>query len=108
MAEEDKPQKYELFNVDFSEYKTKLSTKFLLRKPYKPANPKKIISFIPGTIRKVYIKQGAKVKAGDKLLVLEAMKMKNDIITTINGKVKKILVSENDIVANKQLLIELQ
>ena len=106
--EDNKPDKFETFNVDYTEYKTKLSRKYTLRKKYIPPDPKKILSFIPGTINKIYVKEHDKVKAGDKLLILEAMKMKNDIVTFINGKVKKIYIKEGDRVANKQLLIELE
>lgn len=105
--EENKPEKFETFIVDYTEYKTKLSRKYTLRKPYIPKDPKRIMSFIPGTIVKIYVKEKDKVKAGDKLLILEAMKMKNDIVTSINGKIKKIHVKVDERVANKQLLIEL-
>jgi pyruvate/2-oxoglutarate dehydrogenase complex dihydrolipoamide acyltransferase (E2) component len=47
------------------------------------------------------------VKAGDKLLILEAMKMNNIIAAPVNGKIKKLHVSDGDKVANKQLLIEI-
>ncbi|MBP7497788.1 MAG: biotin/lipoyl-binding protein [Bacteroidales bacterium] len=96
------------FNVDFTLYKTQLTKKFINRKPYKPVNLKQIYSFIPGTIKKIYVNEGDTVKAGDKLLVLEAMKMKNDIITEINGTVNKINVKINEKVNNKQILIELK
>lgn len=108
MEEEDKSQKFVTFNVDFTEYKSKLTTKYLKRKPYKPADPKKILSFIPGTIRKVYVKEGDKVKLGDKLLVLEAMKMRNDILASENGIIKTVYVKVDDIVSNKQLLVEIK
>ncbi len=97
----------ELF-IDYSIYKTQLTQKFLNRKPYAPSNPRHIYSFIPGTIKKIYVNEGDKVKAGDKLLVLEAMKMKNDIITEINGTVSKINVKINERVSNKQVLVELK
>lgn len=105
---EVKEQKLVTFNVDYTEYKTCLTRKYSTRKPYHPANPKKVLSFIPGTIKKIYVKEGDKIKAGDKLLILEAMKMKNDILSTINGKVKKIHIKQDENVSNKQLLIELQ
>jgi biotin carboxyl carrier protein len=108
MEEEHKHEKFESLNVDYTEYKTKLSRKYTLRKPYIPPDPRKILSFIPGTINKIYVKEKDKVKAGDKLLILEAMKMKNDIVTSINGKIKKIHVKVDERVANKQLLVELE
>ncbi len=106
--EENKSQKFVTFNVDFTEYKTRLSTKFLKRKPYKAPDPKMILSFIPGSIKKIYIKEGDKVKKGDKLLILEAMKMRNEIMALCDGTVKTIHVKIDEIVANKQLLVELK
>jgi len=55
----------------------------------------------------LYVKEGAKVKKGDKLLSLDAMKMFNDIRTTVAGKVKKIYVKSGMHVAKNELLIEL-
>ena len=105
---EDKTPKYDTLNVDNTEYKTKLTRTFHLRKPYVPLDKRKITAFIPGTIRKFYVKEGDKVKIGDKLLVLEAMKMKNDLLSPLKGKVKKIHVKIEENVSNKQLLVELE
>ena len=106
--EENKPEKFETISIDFTEYKTKLSRKYTLRKPYIPPDSKRIMSFIPGTICKIYVKEKEKIKAGDKLLILEAMKMKNDIVAPVNGKIKKIHVKVDEKVTNKQLLVELE
>ena len=106
--EEEKGPKYDFLNVDNTEYKTNLTRTFHLRKPYVPLDKRKIHAFIPGTIRKFYVKEGDKVKIGDKLLILEAMKMKNDLLSPLKGKVKKIYVKLEETVANKQLLIELE
>ena len=65
-----------------------------------------MIAFIPGTIKQIYIKPRKRVKEGDKLLVLEAMKMKNDIVAPINGTIKTINVKVGDRVAKNELLIE--
>ncbi|MBL7105777.1 MAG: biotin/lipoyl-binding protein, partial [Bacteroidales bacterium] len=55
----------------------------------------------------IYVKKGKKVKEGDKLLILEAMKMKNDIVSPVNGTIKKINVKEGSRVTKKDILIEL-
>lgn len=99
-------EKFDLLNIDSIEYKTKLTKKFMLRKPYQSPNPKKIMAFMPGSIQKIYVKEGDVVKEGDKLIVHEAMKMKNDITSPIKGKIKKILIKTGDLVAKNQLLIE--
>jgi biotin carboxyl carrier protein len=109
--EKDTPKevKYESFELDDgAKFKTLLTRKFRERKPWIPEDPTVIKSFIPGTIRKVFVKEGQKVKKGEKLCSLEAMKMTNEIITTIDGIVKTIHVKAGIIVSNKQVLVELE
>lgn len=92
--------------LDEGKYKTKLTKKYLQRKTYQPINPKHIISFIPGTIRKVNVKEGSKVKKGQELLQLEAMKMINQILSPMDGAIKKVHVKQGDLISFHQLLIE--
>jgi biotin carboxyl carrier protein len=96
-----------LFNIDNTDYRTTLSPKYLTRKAYKPIEPKKLLAFMPGNIEEIFVKKSDIVKAGDKLLVLEAMKMKNEIIAPVDGKVKQVYVNKDDKVVKNQLLIEL-
>ena len=72
---------FNTLNIDDTHYKTKITKKFLSRKPYKPREKHIIRAFIPGTIREIYISEGETVNEGDKLLVLEAMKMRNTVIS---------------------------
>ncbi len=94
--------------IDDSTYSTKFTKKFELRKTYSGEKNNEIRAFIPGTIREISVQQGEMVKKGDKLLVLEAMKMKNRIFSPISGKVKKIYVKTEQRVAKNDLLIELE
>jgi len=87
---------------------TLLTRKFHERKPYSPPNPKLIHAFIPGTIVKVNVKEKAKIKKGEPLLSLKAMKMNNDILSSIDGTIKKVHVKKGDIVVKNQLLVELK
>lgn len=96
------------FVVDGDKYKTRLSKKYTLRKPYKPYDPKKIMAFIPGTIKKVLTHEGAQVNKGDNLLVLEAMKMNNSVLSPQQGVIAKVLVKPGQIVVKNQLLIEIE
>ncbi|MCX7736236.1 MAG: acetyl-CoA carboxylase biotin carboxyl carrier protein subunit [Candidatus Kapabacteria bacterium] len=96
------------FIIDDTVYKTRINKKYSLKKQYKPKDNSIISAFIPGTIRKIYVSEGQKVNRGDKLLVLEAMKMKNDIVSPINAKVKSINVKVDEVVTKNQLLIELE
>ena len=68
------------------------------------ASGEKVVSPMPGTILKVNISQGQAVKAGDVLLVLEAMKMENDIVAPVDGVVKQLLVSKGSTVDTDQIL----
>ena len=68
---------------------------------------KKVESPLPGTITKVNVKVGDAVKAGDVLLVMEAMKMSNDITSEWDGTVKAVLVSEGASVMNGDALVEI-
>ena len=63
---------------------------------------------MPGTILKVNAEVGATVKAGDSIVVLEAMKMENDITAPKAGVVKTIAVNKGDAVAAGQFLFEIE
>lgn len=60
---------------------------------------------IPGTIQEVNIKEGQSVKKGDVMFVLEAMKMKNNIVAMHDGKVAAVCVSKGDHVDHGQDLM---
>ncbi len=59
---------------------------------------------MPGTILRVYARDGQEVKAGDVILVLEAMKMENEITASRSGKLTGLAVVEGQQVAAGQLL----
>lgn len=64
----------------------------------------KVVSPMPGTILQVKVSQGSAVKAGDTIIVLEAMKMENDIVAPADGTVKQLLVSKGSNVATDDVL----
>ena len=66
----------------------------------------KINSPMPGSILKVNVAKGDTVKKGQSLLILEAMKMENDIKAPADGKVVEVKVSQGDCVSLGQTLIE--
>ncbi len=78
------------------------------RKPYEPANPSKIRSFMPGNVPEIFVKEGDKVKEGDRLLILEAMKMKNILLAPFDGSVKAINVKLGEKVPKNFVLLELE
>lgn len=63
----------------------------------KPAGPgTKVESPLPGVIIEVSVKEGQAVKMGQKVAVLEAMKMENEIAATVDGTVTAIHVAKGD------------
>ena len=61
---------------------------------------------LPGTVIEVFVKVGDKVEAGQVILVIEAMKMKNSIRSLYSGTIGEVLVSAGQSVAHKQALIK--
>ena len=59
---------------------------------------------MPGTILSVNVAAGQAVKTGDVLMVLEAMKMENDIVAPCDGTVKQLLVSKGSTVNTDDIL----
>lgn len=100
-------KKYETLEIDGVAYKTTFTTKWEQRKKWEQPDPLKINAYIPGTISKVFIKEGDEVKTGDLLLILNAMKMANKITAPFNAKIKRIDVKEGDKVSKDALMIEL-
>jgi len=72
-----------------------------------PAGEGVVTSPMPGKILRILVKEGESVKTGQGLVVLEAMKMENEIPAPKDGVVKKILIKEGDTVDTGQPLIEL-
>jgi len=72
-----------------------------------PANAANALSApIAGTVVTVLVEDGAEVKSGDTLLVLEAMKMETEVTAPKDGKVKSVNVAVGDAVAGGQVLLE--
>ena len=66
-----------------------------------------LVAPMPGKVIEVKVKKGNKVKAGDTLIIIEAMKMEHSIKATENGKVTKLMVSLNQQVDNGATLLVL-
>jgi biotin carboxyl carrier protein len=63
---------------------------------------------MPGNIMKINVSAGASVKKGDVLLVLEAMKMENDICAPQDGTVATVNVQKGASVQTDEVLVTLQ
>ena len=69
--------------------------------------PKNVNSELPGTVTKINVTDGQHVKRGDVLLVIEAMKMANDITSEVDGTVQRVAVSQGQSVNQGDLLVEM-
>ena len=73
-----------------------------------PAGGEQVTSPMPGTILDVKVSQGAAVKKGDVLMILEAMKMENEIMCPCDGKVASIHAAKGAAVESGTLLCVIQ
>ena len=67
-----------------------------------------VTSPMPGKVVKLLVKEGQEVAAGEGVIVVEAMKMENELKSALAGKVKEIFVGEGEVVDSgaKLLLVE--
>ncbi len=72
------------------------------------ADPNQIGATMPGTVLKVVVNKGSKVKRGDHLLITEAMKMETTVQAPKDGIIKEIYASAGDAISTGDLLIELE
>jgi biotin carboxyl carrier protein len=63
---------------------------------------------MPGKIIDIMVEEGSEVKEGEAIIILEAMKMQNEISSHASGVVKSIAVKKNDSVMKDDVLIEIQ
>ena len=68
--------------------------------------PGEIHAQIPGLVSHIFVKEGDKVKSGDKLCILEAMKMENEITAPKNGSVTRIHIDSGENVEKGDLIME--
>ena len=73
-----------------------------------PSGPARVMAPMPGKIVRVVVAPGAKVAAGESLLVMEAMKMENEIRAPRAGRIREVVVREGQAVEQGALLIVLE
>ncbi len=76
--------------------------------PSKPTSNNAVLAPLPGVIKEVRVAVGDEVKIGDTVVILEAMKMANNIDTEIAGTVKEILVQEGESVMESTPLVVIE
>ena len=71
-------------------------------------NPNAITAPMPGSIIQVMVNAGEEVKENDVILILEAMKMENEVCAPKTGKIKAIFVTEGQAVSAEAPLFEME
>ncbi len=105
---EDKNPDYQIFTVNSGRFLTLLTKKFQKRKEWQRADPKEIRSFIPGSIIEIYAKPGQKMKEGEVVLILEAMKMYNKVEMPLDGVIKTVNVKNGDRIPKNFLMVTIK
>ncbi len=85
-----------------------LAPKVVQRPKAELTDPHQIAAPIPGLVATIAVSVGHKVSKGDKLLMMEAMKMQTTISAPMDGVVEAIYVNLSDIVESKDLLLKLR
>lgn len=70
-----------------------------------PVQGEKVQAPMPGTILDIKVAVGDTVSRGQTVVILEAMKMENDIVASCDGKITSILVSKGDTVNSDDVLV---
>jgi len=89
-------------------YQTQYTWKFENRVNYETPNENLIHSFIPGTVVDIFVKPRQKVKEGETLLLLNAMKMENQVRMPFDGQIVKIYVKKDETIPKRHLMIEVK
>jgi len=101
-------KKYKNLIVQGAIYKTTYTRKFETRVFWEVPDENQLHSFIPGTIIDIFVKPKQKVKEGETLLLLEAMKMQNQVRMPFDGEIVKIYVQKDEVIPKKHLMIEIR
>ncbi len=67
-----------------------------------------VIAPMPGKIIDLLVEENTQIREGEPIVILEAMKMQNEINSHVSGKVKKIHVKQNDSVSKDEVLLEVE
>jgi biotin carboxyl carrier protein len=89
-------------------YKTTYTRKFEQRVNWEAPNDNMLYSFIPGTIIDIFVKPKQKLKEGETILLLEAMKMQNQVRMPFDGEIVRINVKKDEVIPNRHLMVEIK
>ncbi|WP_042275014.1 biotin/lipoyl-containing protein [[Clostridium] dakarense] len=89
-----------VYEVEIEEVESKDTNREVVKETKTNSNPienkdgEMINAPMPGTILNLLVKEGENIKKGQVVAILEAMKMENEIVSSVDGKVKCISVSK--------------
>ena len=63
---------------------------------------------MPGKILDIMVEEKGEIKEGEPLVILEAMKMQNEIVSNVSGVIKKINIKTNENVMKDDIMIEIE
>jgi pyruvate carboxylase len=75
------------------------------RRKANPAEPGEVGAPIPGAVSMISVKPGEHVNKGDRLLIMEAMKMQTTVYAPISGSIKEVAIALRDTVEARDLLL---
>ena len=101
-------KKFKNLVVQGAVYKTHYTWKYKNSVFWETPNTNYIYSFLPGTIVDIFVKTNEKVKEGQTLLLLEAMKMQNQVRMPFDGQILKIYVKRNEVISKNHLMMEIK
>lgn len=105
--------KYEILFNDIS-YTFTVETPFAIQRmkvlsaTREKADKESLKAPMPGKIIDVLVREGANVLRGESLVILEAMKMQNEIQSPVNGQIIKVLAKPNTNVMKDDILVEIK
>lgn len=105
MAEQEKLQ---IIMVHSAQYQTTYTRKYENRKVWVEPNFNHIKSYIPGTVVDILVHEGQNVAEGESIMILNAMKMYNDIKMPFKGKILKINITKGQKIPKHFVMIEVE
>jgi biotin carboxyl carrier protein len=94
--------------IEDTVYETQFTRKFEHRRRYVAPDPKKFYCIIPGVIQKIHVSPRQRVVRNEPVMILEAMKMANDILSPVDGQIKSVPVRPGQMVLKGDLLLEFE
>jgi pyruvate carboxylase subunit B len=70
--------------------------------------PTSVVSVMPGKVVRILVNEGDEVEAGQGVVVVEAMKMENEVKSGVDGTVKKVNVAAGDSVGTSEVMVEIE